>query len=42
MNGQQCLGSILDLYDIGGGIRGQLIDLQDAVTRAQSTNSEAK
>lgn len=36
MNGQQCFGSITDLVDLAGGIRGQLIALQQAVILSQS------
>lgn len=36
MTGEQCFGSILDLYDVAGGIRNRLMSLQDAVIKAQS------
>lgn len=36
MNGQQCFGSMTDLVDVAGGIRGQLIALQQSVILSQS------
>jgi hypothetical protein len=36
MNGKQCFGSIADFADIAGGIRNQLISLQQAVILSQS------
>lgn len=36
MDGRQCFGSITDLADVAGGIRGQLIALQQAVILSQS------
>lgn len=36
MNGQQCFGSVMDLADIAGGIRGSFIELQQAVILSQS------
>lgn len=35
MDGQQCFGSLIDLYDIAGGIRSRLIELQNAACAAQ-------
>jgi len=31
MNGQQCYGSLDDLYDVAGGIRAGFVALQEAV-----------
>ncbi|TVV75300.1 hypothetical protein FOY91_07580 [Sphingomonas solaris] len=31
MDGRQCLSSALDLYDVAGGIRGAMIELQREV-----------
>lgn len=36
MNGDQCFGSLVDLYDVAGGIRNGLIALQDALRAQQA------
>lgn len=35
MDGQQCFGSLTDLYDVAGDIRSRFIELQNAALAAQ-------